>query len=52
MKLTQKNFDKLVDGMNHRLTNVEIDIKWIKYFGYYITGLITTITLSILGGLI
>jgi len=46
MKLTQKSFDKLVDGMNHRLTGVEGDIKWIKWIGYYIVGVLTMVALG------
>ena len=41
MRLTQANFDKLVNGMNHRLTSLELDVKWIRKIGYYMSGLLT-----------
>ena len=52
MKLTQDNFDMLVDGMNHRLTSLEGDVKWVKYFGYYLTTLITSLALLLIGGIL
>ena len=48
MELNQKNFDELVELMNHRLTKVESDIRWIKRFGYYISTVTTIIGASII----
>lgn len=52
MKLTQKNFDVLLDNFNHKMTNVENDIKWMKWIGYYMSGVITLLMITIIGVLI
>ncbi len=49
MKLTQKNFDTLIESLNHKLTKIEGDIKWMKYIGYYLSGLFT---LALIGELL
>jgi len=48
LKLNQKNFDTLVDNLNHKMTsmkesinNMKTDIKWMKYIGYYLSGIFT-----------
>lgn len=38
MRITQDNFDTLVNNLNHKMTNIENDIRWIKRIGYYMTG--------------
>lgn len=45
MKLTQTNFDKFlsnqdkfIDALNHRMTTIEVDVKWIKRAVYYMAG--------------
>ena len=50
VELTQENFEmfistqvKLVDTLNHRVTNMELDLKWMKRIGYYMAGIITVI---------
>ena len=48
MKLTQKNFDKLIDSLNHKMTQIEGDIKWIKRIVYYMAGIST----AAVGGII
>lgn len=48
MKLTQDNFDILVKNLNHKMTNVEADIKWMKYIIYYMAGIMTC---AFVGGL-
>ena len=55
MKLTQKNFNELVNSLNHRMSNIEInveklrnDTKWMKRLGYYMATLLTFI---LVGGL-
>lgn len=45
MKLTQKNFDKLVETLNHRITDIESDLKWMKRLGYYMATILTAIAL-------
>ncbi len=49
MKLTQKNFDTLINNLNHKMTNVENDIKWMKWLGYYMSGLMTTYAIVLMG---
>ncbi|KKL94228.1 hypothetical protein LCGC14_1866760 [marine sediment metagenome] len=46
MKLTQKNFDDLINILNHKITKIENDIKWIKYIGYYFIGLFTSLVIG------
>jgi len=41
MKLTQENFDKLVEGLNHRMTKLEVHVKWLKRVIFYMAGLAT-----------
>ncbi len=48
MKLTQKNFNQFLDNqttfveaLNHRMTRIEMDVKWIKRIGYYLTGVLS-----------
>ena len=47
MKLTQESFDKLVELMNHNITEIKTDIKWLKK-GYgvvigFIGGMLLTL---------
>ena len=62
MELTQKNFGKLINGLNHRMTELEshtniikndlcaikTDMKWMKKLGYYMAGIITAIFIALL----
>lgn len=55
VELTQQNFEKfiatqvkLVDTLNHRVTNMEIDLKWMKRIGYYMAGIITAIATKLI----
>lgn len=41
MNITLKQFNNLLDAVNHRLTKLESDMKWVKYIGYYMATLIT-----------
>ena len=45
MKLTQKQFDNLVEAMNHRLTKLEVHANWIKWIvgGIFISTIVGTI---------
>lgn len=31
INLTQKTFDELVSGLNHRMSRIESDIGWLKW---------------------
>ena len=44
-----KQFDRLLITVNHRLTKLESDIKWLKRLGYYMASLIT---IMFIGGLL
>ncbi len=55
VKLTQENFEKfietqvkLVDTLNHRVTKIELDLKWMKRIGYYMAGVITIIATKLI----
>lgn len=57
MKLTQKNFNQFLEtqrvfaeALNHRMTHVENDVKWIKKLGYYMSSILTLIFIAILQG--
>ena len=49
MKLTQDNFDKLIETFNHKVTNIESDVKWIKNLGKYLAGILTLILVALIG---
>ena len=42
MKLSQKNFNILIETFNHTTTKIQNDIKWMKRIGYYLAMVITT----------
>ena len=46
MKLNQKNFDTLLNNLNHKMTSMESDIKWLKHIaiGIFITLIIGVFT--------
>ena len=46
MKLTQKNFDALVNNFNHKMSHIENDLKWVKRMGYYMATCITAIAIK------
>lgn len=41
VKLTQKNFDSLIEILNHRVTKIEVNVKWMNRIGYYMATMIT-----------
>jgi len=53
MRLTQKNFDKFCENqkqfsqaLNHRMTRIESDVKWMKRIGYYMATILTGIAIK------
>ena len=48
INLTQKNFDDFCEALNHRMTRIEYDIKWMKRIGYYMASIITAILITML----
>ncbi len=49
LKLSQKNFDGLVEALNHRMTNIEHDVKWMKKIVSWQVALLGGIFITILG---
>ena len=45
-KLTQENFDVLCDTLNHRVTKIEVNVKWMSRIGYYMATVITGIAIK------
>lgn len=43
IELTQRTFDKLIEGLNHRMTKIELDISWLKRIGIYMSSMLTAI---------
>lgn len=46
MKITQKNFTSLIESLNHRMTRIESDVKWMRRIGYYMATLLTVIAIK------
>ena len=49
VKLSQKNFDSLVETLNHRMSNIVHDVKWMKKIVGWQVALLSGIFVSILG---
>ena len=48
---TKKSFELFCEALNHRMTRIENDVKWMKRIGYYMAGLLSAIALKfIIGG--
>lgn len=49
---TKKSFEDFTEALNHRMTSIEVDMKWVKRVGYYMAGIITMIAIKfiIIGG--
>ncbi len=45
-KINQKNFDNLLEGLNHRMSNIENDVKLMKKLGYYMATVLTSIAIK------
>ena len=48
MELTQSSFDMLVNNLNHKMTRVEGDVRWLKRITGWQAALITGIFISLL----
>lgn len=46
VKMTQKNFNDFTEALNHRMTRIESDVKWMSRVGYYMATLMTAITIK------
>ena len=49
MKLSPKQTKDFVDALNHRMTRIEGDVKWMKWIGYYMATLLTGIVIKFIG---
>lgn len=49
---TAKSFEDFTCALNHRMTSIETDVKWLKNIGYYMAAILTTIALKfiVIGG--
>ncbi len=45
-KAIQKNFNILVENLNHRMTSIENNVKWMSRIGYYMATLLTGIVIK------
>ena len=52
VNFTEKSFEDFCEALNHRMTSIESDVKWMKRVGYYMATILTTIALKfiIIGG--
>lgn len=57
VKINQNQLNKLIESLNHRMTNIEGDVKiikndmgWIKKIGYSSLGIMGTIAVKLLVG--
>lgn len=41
--MKDKDFGKLVDTLNHNVTLLQNDVKWLKLLGYYMAFIMTGI---------
>lgn len=41
VKINQKNFNEFTQALNHRMTRIESDVKWMKRIGYYMASVMT-----------
>ena len=41
VKLNQANFDKLIEAFNHNMTEIKMDVKWMKKGLFYLFTILT-----------
>ena len=46
--ISQKKVNEFIEAMNHRMTRIESDVKWMRRIGYYMAGVMTTIGIKLL----
>ncbi len=46
VKLTQKNFDNFTEALNHRMTRIEMNVKWMFRIGAYMASLATAVAVK------
>jgi len=55
MELTQQNFSEFckaqtefAEALNHRMSRIEDDVKWMRRIGYYMATIITAMALKLI----
>ena len=48
MEITQASFDMLINNLNHKMTKIEGDVRWLKRITGWQVAMITGIFISIL----
>jgi uncharacterized protein YktB (UPF0637 family) len=48
VRISQENFNFFCEALNHRMTRIENDVRWMKRIGYYMAGVISAVALKIL----
>jgi uncharacterized protein YktB (UPF0637 family) len=38
---TKKSFEDFTTALNHRMTSIEGDVKWLKKIGYYMAAILS-----------
>ena len=38
---TKKSFGEFTNALNHRMTNIEADVNWLKKLGYYMAAILS-----------
>lgn len=55
LNISKEQINTFIDTMNHRMTSIEvkagkieIDVKWMRRIGYYMSGIITAIGIKLM----
>lgn len=48
MRLSQKNINELIETLNHRITKIEVNLKWTTRIVGYLAVLLSSITIKLL----
>ena len=46
VKFTQKSFDEFCEALNHRMTRIESNVKWMSRIGYYMATVLSAIAIK------
>jgi hypothetical protein len=50
VKFTRKGFEEFCMALNHRLTKIETDVRWMRRIGYYMATVVTAIGIKFMIG--
>jgi len=48
INISQKKVNEFIEAMNHRMSRIENDVKWMRRIGYYMAAVMTTIGIKLL----